>query len=204
VPRAWPVAETRIPSFCFVEKPRRAPTGHTASMKRLFLGHLAENLCHSEATYVLYIIECVIINKGRGRKEWKRTQTQVRQPASGPSQIKVQWNKQPHVLSFTKKKAIFNLKFSRKVVSSYKKEANKLKMKPHWTWWLNASSNGKVRVRTITYLVCLRGREFTYSTVVQYSSSLSDAITVTNELLSTRAGVLSKQLLKRIQSSGSI
>ena len=32
---------------------------------------------------------------------------------------------------FTKKKAIFNLKFSRKVVSSYKKEANKLKMKPH-------------------------------------------------------------------------
>ena len=203
MPRAWPVAETRIlsaSSKSHEEHPQDTPR----RWNDCFLGHLAENLCHSEATYVLYIIECVIINKGRGRKEWKRTQTQVRQPASGPSQIKVQWNKQPHVLSFTKKKAIFNLKFSRKVVSSYKKEANKLKMKPHWTWWLNASSNGKVRVRTITYLVCLRGREFTYSTVVQYSSSLSDAITVTNELLSTRAGVLSKQLLKRIQSSGSI
>ncbi len=51
-----------------------------------------------------------------------------RQPAD---QVKVRCNETNNHVLLIIKKAIFNLKFSRKVVSSYKKEANKLKMKPH-------------------------------------------------------------------------
>ena len=175
--------------FLLRRKVRRfMETGNT-SVKRLFFRPFSRKLVscwsNSEAT----LLNVSSANLGRERKERMKKSSDTSQTAD-----KVQWNK--HVL--------LRRLFSRKVVSSYKKEANEeATSTQHWTWWLNASSNGKVRVRTITYLVCLRGREFTYSTVVQYSSSLSDAITVTNELLSTR-GVLSKQLLKRIQSSGSI
>jgi hypothetical protein len=135
--------------FLLRRKVRRfMETGNT-SVKRLFFRPFSRKLVscwsNSEAT----LLNVSSANLGRERKERMKKSSDTSQTAD-----KVQWNK--HVL--------LRRLFSRKVVSSYKKEANEeATSTQHWTWWLNASSNGKVRTIIWNYvLVCLsEKREFT-------------------------------------------